>query len=143
MKFSVKDFFSKYDQIHRKLRIWSHLLKQSLVENFIFCAVLIVFYIGSYDHSYNLLNLYMQVLSKSAARQKTQKNQQQQQKKPSKSVKLSGIMTNDSLSFNEHLDSMIKRLLIVNFSSRAIHLKKRTKRCLTFYFVVKNKREYK
>ena len=29
MKFSIKDFFSKYDQI-RKLRIWSHLLKKSL-----------------------------------------------------------------------------------------------------------------
>ena len=27
MKFSIKDFFSKCDQIHRKLRIWSHLLK--------------------------------------------------------------------------------------------------------------------
>ena len=24
MKFCIKDFFSKYDQIHRKLRIWSH-----------------------------------------------------------------------------------------------------------------------
>ena len=40
MKFSFKDFFSKCDQIHKKLRIWSHLLKKSLVENFIFCAVL-------------------------------------------------------------------------------------------------------
>ena len=39
MKFSIKDFFSKCDQIHRKLRIWSHLLKKSLMENFIFCAV--------------------------------------------------------------------------------------------------------
>ena len=39
MKFSIKDFFSKYDQIRRKLRIWSHLLKKSLMENFIFCAV--------------------------------------------------------------------------------------------------------
>ena len=29
MKFSIKDFFSKYD----------HLLKKSLMENFIFCAV--------------------------------------------------------------------------------------------------------
>ena len=29
-----------YDQIRRKLRIWSHLLKKSLMENFIFCAVL-------------------------------------------------------------------------------------------------------
>ena len=39
MKFSIKDFFSKYAQIGRKLRIWSHLLKKSLMENFIFCAV--------------------------------------------------------------------------------------------------------
>ena len=39
MKFSIKDFFSKCDQIRRKLRIWSHLLKKSLIENFIFCTV--------------------------------------------------------------------------------------------------------
>ena len=39
MKFCTKDFFSKCDQIRRKLRIWSHLLKKSLIENFIFCAV--------------------------------------------------------------------------------------------------------
>ena len=38
-KFSIKDFFSICDQIRRKLRIWSHLLKKSLIENFIFCAV--------------------------------------------------------------------------------------------------------
>ena len=38
MKFSIKDFFIKCDQIHRKL-LWSHLLKKSLMENFIFCAV--------------------------------------------------------------------------------------------------------
>ena len=36
MKFSNEDFFSKCDQIRRKLRIWSHLLKKSLMENFIF-----------------------------------------------------------------------------------------------------------
>ena len=41
MKFSIKDLFSKYDQICRKLRIWSHLLKKSLMENFIFCAAFI------------------------------------------------------------------------------------------------------
>ena len=34
-----KGFFSKCDQIRRKPRIWSHLLKTSLMENFIFCAV--------------------------------------------------------------------------------------------------------
>ena len=36
---SIKDLFSKCDQIHRKLRIWSHLLEKLLMENFIFCAV--------------------------------------------------------------------------------------------------------
>ena len=39
-KFSIKDFFSKFDPIRRNLRIWSHLLKKSLKENFLFCAVL-------------------------------------------------------------------------------------------------------
>ena len=32
MKLSNKDFFSKCDQIHSFLRIWSHLLKKSLME---------------------------------------------------------------------------------------------------------------
>ena len=41
MKFSNKYFFRKCDQFRRKLRIWSHLLKKSLIENFIFCAVTI------------------------------------------------------------------------------------------------------
>ena len=36
MKFSMKNFFSKCEQIRRNLRIWSHLLKKSLMENFIF-----------------------------------------------------------------------------------------------------------
>ena len=40
MTFSIKDLFSKCDQIRRKLRIWSHLLKKSLMKNFIFCVVL-------------------------------------------------------------------------------------------------------
>ena len=35
----VKEFFSKCDQISSFLRIWSHLSKKSLMENFIFCAV--------------------------------------------------------------------------------------------------------
>ena len=39
MKFPIKDFFSKCDQIHSILRIWLHLMKKSLIENFIFCAV--------------------------------------------------------------------------------------------------------
>ena len=40
MKFFIKDFFSRRDQIHRKLQLCSHLLKKSLIENLIFCAVL-------------------------------------------------------------------------------------------------------
>ena len=36
MRFSIKDFFSKCDQIRSFLRIWSHLLKKSLLENLIF-----------------------------------------------------------------------------------------------------------
>ena len=39
MKFSIKNFFSKCDQIRSLLRIWSHLLKKFLIENFISCAV--------------------------------------------------------------------------------------------------------
>ena len=42
MKFSIKDFCSKCDQIRSFrsfLRIWSPLLKKPLMENFIFCAM--------------------------------------------------------------------------------------------------------
>ena len=41
MKFSIKDFFSKCDHIGSFLRIWSDLLKKSLMDNFILCAVVI------------------------------------------------------------------------------------------------------
>ena len=36
IKFSIKHFFSNCDQIRSCLRIWSHLLKKSLIENFNF-----------------------------------------------------------------------------------------------------------
>ena len=39
IKFPIKDFFSKCDQIHSFLRMWRHLPKKSLTENFISCAV--------------------------------------------------------------------------------------------------------
>ena len=42
MKFPIKNFFSKCDQIRSFLRIWSYLLKKSLLENFIFCAVFLI-----------------------------------------------------------------------------------------------------
>ena len=38
MKLSI-NLFSKCDQIRKFLRIWSHLQKTSLMENFIFCAM--------------------------------------------------------------------------------------------------------
>ena len=40
MKFSIKDLFSKYDQIRRFQWIWSHLLKKFFKKNFIFYALL-------------------------------------------------------------------------------------------------------
>ena len=39
MNFPITDFFSKCDQIRSLLQIWSHLLKKSVMEKFIFCAV--------------------------------------------------------------------------------------------------------
>ena len=47
MKISIKDFFSKCDQIRSFLRSWSHLLKKSLTENFICCAVKITVWFHS------------------------------------------------------------------------------------------------
>ena len=37
MKFSITDFFSKCEQIRKKLRMWLDLLKKSFMENLIFC----------------------------------------------------------------------------------------------------------
>ena len=39
IKSSINDFFSKCDQIRRKLGIWSYLLKKFLMENFSLCGV--------------------------------------------------------------------------------------------------------
>ena len=42
MKFFIKDFFRKCEQIRSFLQIWSHLLKKALTENFFFvqCALI-------------------------------------------------------------------------------------------------------
>ena len=53
MKFSIKDFFIKFDQICRNLRICSHLLNKSLMENFIFCAV------GGASYSVRFIRLWL------------------------------------------------------------------------------------
>ena len=39
MKFSIKDFFSKCDQIHSFLRIWSHLPKKPLMKSL--CSLIV------------------------------------------------------------------------------------------------------
>ena len=57
MKFSIKDFFSKCYQIRSFLRIWSHLLKKSLMEIFIFCVVLFIVHV-IFDWPYNIDNHY-------------------------------------------------------------------------------------
>ena len=47
MKFSIKYFFSKCEQIRRKLRIWSHLLKNPQWKTLIFVQYLLLcLYIG-------------------------------------------------------------------------------------------------
>ena len=42
-KFSIQDFFSKFDQVRSFQRIWQHLPKKSLMENFIFSSVIVKF----------------------------------------------------------------------------------------------------
>ena len=49
MTFSIKDFFSKCDQIRSFLLIWSHLLKKSLMENFIFFCSISIYWLKTYD----------------------------------------------------------------------------------------------
>ena len=66
MKFSIKDSFGKCSQIRRKLRIWSHLLKKSLMVNFIFCAVYLVFFllVSLTESPQTILNKYRYALFK-------------------------------------------------------------------------------
>ena len=55
MKFSIKDFFSKCNQIRSFLRIWTHLLKKFLLKNIIFVQCNVIF-------NYWWLQLYFTVL---------------------------------------------------------------------------------
>ena len=55
MKFSNKDFFSKCDQICRFLRIWSHVLKKSLIENIRLKIFFLLFLSASYLFSNSLI----------------------------------------------------------------------------------------
>ena len=42
LKFSIKNFFSKCDQMRRELRIWSYLLKKSLMQNIFYAVVTVI-----------------------------------------------------------------------------------------------------
>ena len=58
MKFFIKDFFSIFFFLRiffSFLQIWSHLLKKSLMDNFIFCAVYIL-------DDYYLINQISEIL---------------------------------------------------------------------------------
>ena len=44
MKFSIKDFFSKCDQIFSFLRVWSHLLKKYLIEKYNYTTIIVSFF---------------------------------------------------------------------------------------------------
>ena len=62
IKFSVKDFFSRCDQVRRNLRSWSHLLKKWLMENSIFlCSVnkcyywIIMYFLCSFIQTFSMI----------------------------------------------------------------------------------------
>ena len=61
---SIKNFFSKCDQIRRYLRIWSRLLNKSLKEKFIFCAMQreIRWLLYRDDHSIDKVKRIMKIL---------------------------------------------------------------------------------
>ena len=59
MKFSIKDFFSKRDQIRSFLQIWSHLLKKSFIDlSFIFYAV---FRLLTWEEFFQKWNLHREI----------------------------------------------------------------------------------
>ena len=61
MKFSIKEFFNKFDQIRRKLRIWSDLLKKLLMEKLLSLRS-VTLYTYSIIHSLSLHLLLVSVL---------------------------------------------------------------------------------
>ena len=59
MKFSIKNFFSKCDQIYSFLRNWPHLLKKSLTENFIFRAVYLFIFLFVLHNIYHNVRIFL------------------------------------------------------------------------------------
>ena len=67
MKFSIEDFFSKCDQIRSFLRIWWHLLKKSLMEDLIFCAVYIEITLRHGCSTVDLLHIFRKPFPKNTS----------------------------------------------------------------------------
>ena len=55
MKFSIKDFFSKCDQIRSVLWIWSHLLKSSYWKSSVYMVTTLVIQCKKYENRLTLL----------------------------------------------------------------------------------------
>ena len=67
MKFSVKDFSSKCDQIRSLLRIWSHLMKKSLMENVIFREVIQSCFSEMEENFFTKWGIFDNILSENGA----------------------------------------------------------------------------
>ena len=81
MKFSIKNFFGKCDQICKKL-YWSSLLKRSLMENFVFCAVDVVKSIKNLKEALDVTYEIIKLVEKSPSREsKTVKTKEEAKKK--------------------------------------------------------------
>ena len=83
MKFSIKYFFSKCDQIRRN----PHLLKKSLMENFIFCAVIestVNANIVDSRITHHIIFAKLEILVKNKAKQKNPKKTTKQNKRQNK-----------------------------------------------------------
>ena len=68
MKFCIRDFYNKCNQVNNFTRIWSHLPKKSLMENFIFSAVWeeshiwVILLLRIYNSIYNSIKFFLKVL---------------------------------------------------------------------------------
>ena len=66
MKFFIKNFFSKCDQIRSKLRIWPPLFNKFLMENFIFGATFFSKLIRLFELCIDISKLFLSVIAQGA-----------------------------------------------------------------------------
>ena len=63
MKFFIKNFFSKCDQIRSKLRIWPPLFNKFLMENFSFGAIFFSKLIRLFELCIDISKLFLSVIA--------------------------------------------------------------------------------